>query len=333
MKKKEIRQGSEKVSIVFQEIAKKKKNEGQFYTGSNYVSCINKFVSFLGESTESFYLADLDKNKVEEYILWLEKKHSDKAQTVDFYFRGLRALFNIAVKKKEYIDLNLPNPFIGLRIQKKATVKRALPLKMLSKLFDAELGLSLSDSQRQSLDILLISLYCRGMVFHDMYDLKWSMIDEAWQIEYRRSKTGQAICLAVPKEAQEIMLRYKLPDNSYVFPFLREKKDKTFLCEKSALRRINRHAIIIGKILHLPFKLTSYVMRHSWATLMLEAGKSVEIISQCMGHTSIRTTQIYLSSISTQKVDREVNDMLNRFIRPTKKKKRNHMASLPRPVN
>lgn len=62
-------------------------------------------------------------------------------------------------------------------------------------------------------------------------------------------------------------------------------------------------------------------MRHSWATLMLEAGKSVEVISQCLGHTSIRTTQIYLSSISTTKVDREVNDMLNRFIRLGNKRK------------
>lgn len=61
---------------------------------------------------------------------------------------------------------------------------------------------------------------------------------------------------------------------------------------------------------------------------MLEAGKSVEVISQCMGHTSIRTTQIYLSSISTTKVDREVNDMLNRFIRLRKKGKDKYQKSL-----
>ena len=147
------------------------------------------------------------------------------------------------------------------------------------------------------------------------------MINDFWQIEYRRSKTGQSIRLAVPKEAQEIMLRYKKNSNLYIFPFLREKNNRTVLCEKSALRRVNRHALIIGQKLHLPGKLTTYVMRHSWATLMLEAGKSVEIISQCMGHTSIRTTQIYLSSISTTKVDREVNDMLNRFVRLEKKRK------------
>ena len=147
------------------------------------------------------------------------------------------------------------------------------------------------------------------------------MINDFWQIEYRRSKTGQSIRLTVPKEAQEIMLRYKKNNNLYIFPFLREKNNKTVLCEKSALRRVNRHALIIGQMLHLPGKLTTYVMRHSWATLMLEAGKSVEIISQCMGHTSIRTTQIYLSSISTTKVDREVNDMLNRFVRLGKKRK------------
>ncbi|WP_298649060.1 tyrosine-type recombinase/integrase, partial [uncultured Proteiniphilum sp.] len=167
----------------------------------------------------------------------------------------------------------------------------------------------------------LFSLYCRGMVFHDIYDLTWNMVAKDWQAQYRRSKTGQYIRLCIPGEGQEIMLRYRQAGNPYVFPFLRETAKGRFLCERSALRRINRHLGAIGRLLDIPCKLTTYVMRHTWATLMLEAGKPVEVISQCMGHTSIKTTQVYLSSISTAKVDSEVNDMLNRFVRLEKYKK------------
>ena len=321
MKKKKISLNKESVLFAFRKIVENKKMGGRYHTVANYVSFINKLSLYLGEQRDSFSIQQLNIEWVRAYIEWLHERHPDKPQTVDFYFRGLRSLFNATIKLKEYSNLNIVNPFIGIYIKKGLTPKRALSVKMLSRLLNPELGLSLTDSQRESLDILLVSLYCRGMVFHDIYNLRWDMINDFWQIEYRRSKTGQSIRLAVPKEAQEIMLRYKKNSNLYIFPFLREKNNRTVLCEKSALRRVNRHALIIGQKLHLPGKLTTYVMRHSWATLMLEAGKSVEIISQCMGHTSIRTTQIYLSSISTTKVDREVNDMLNRFVRLEKKRK------------
>ena len=328
MRKKKIPSNKNSVLIAFREIVENKKMGGRYHTVANYVSFINKLSLYLGEQRESFSLHELNKEWVEAYIEWLHERHPNKPQTVDFYFRGLRTLFNSTMKIKEYANPNIVNPFIGLYVKKGITPKRALSVKMLSKLLNPKLGSSLSDSQKESLDILLVSLYCRGMVFHDIYNLRWDMINDFWQIEYRRSKTGQSIHLAVPKEAQEIMLRYKNNNNLYIFPFLREKKNRTVLCEKSALRRVNRHALIIGQLLHFPDKLTTYVMRHSWATLMLEAGKSVEIISQCMGHTSIRTTQIYLSSISTTKVDREVNDMLNRFIRLSNKRKEKYKKDL-----
>lgn len=328
MKKEKIPSKKESVLFAFREIVENKKMSSRYHTVANYVSFINKLSLYLGERKESFSLHELNEEWVGAYIEWLHEKHPNKPQTVDFYFRGLRSLFNTTMKIKEYSNLNIANPFIGIYVKKGVTPKRALSVKMLSKLLNPELVSSLSDSQKESLDILLVSLYCRGMVFHDIYNLRWDMISDFWQIEYCRSKTGQSIRLTVPREGQEIMLRYKKNNNLYVFPFLREKNNKTVLCEKSALRRINRHALVIGQMLRFPYKLTTYVMRHSWATLMLEAGKSVEIISQCMGHTSIRTTQIYLSSISTTKVDREVNDMLNRFIRSSKKGKGKYRKNL-----
>lgn len=66
----------------------------------------------------------------------------------------------------------------------------------------------------------------------------------------------------------------------------------------------------------LPAPLTTYVLRHTWATLMLEAGYPVELIGQCLGHTSANTTRIYLAGISSDRVDTAVNDMFNRLVRP-----------------
>ncbi|MEG0500572.1 MAG: tyrosine-type recombinase/integrase, partial [Rikenellaceae bacterium] len=50
--------------------------------------------------------------------------------------------------------------------------------------------------------------------------------------------------------------------------------------------------------------LTSYVARHTWATLAKRKGVPLSVISQCMGHTSEGTTQIYLASLDQNTLDR-----------------------------
>ncbi len=55
--------------------------------------------------------------------------------------------------------------------------------------------------------------------------------------------------------------------------------------------------MIIGARLHLSVKLTSYVARHSWATEALRQNIPVAVISQAMGHTSEKTTRIYLAQL------------------------------------
>lgn len=307
---------------LFREIAHNMKEKGNRHTAANYESFINKLALFLDEEQELFPLHKINKEWINHYIQWLHDKHPQKTQTVDFYFRGLRTLYNKAVRKEGVGEIPIMNPFCGLHIKKTPVPKRALPAKILKRLLDPELKTRLTESRTKSLDILLFSLYCRGMVFHDMYNLTWDMVSNDWQAQYCRSKTGRYIRLYIPREGQEIMLHYQQPGNLYVFPFLREKANGRFLCEKSALRRVNRHLNGIGKLLDLPCKLTTYVIRHTWATLMLEAGKPVEVISQSLGHTSIKTTQIYLSSISTAKIDNDVNDMLNRFVRQNKHKRK-----------
>ena len=121
------------------------------------------------------------------------------------------------------------------------------------------------------------------------------------------------------------MKRYHREDSPFVFPFLHEVR-KGYpgkeLSEESALRRINRSTREIGRKTGLSVPLTTYVLRHTWATLMLEDSQPVELISQCMGHTSIRTTQIYLSRISSRKVDAAVSGMYDRMLRKPKHKRK-----------
>ena len=78
---------------------------------------------------------------------------------------------------------------------------------------------------------------------------------------------------------------------------------------ESALHNVNKSLRIIGKIAGLPIKLTTYVSRHSWATIAKAKNIPVSVISDALGHDSIATTQIYLDSI-----DMSVINWANRLI-------------------
>ena len=68
--------------------------------------------------------------------------------------------------------------------------------------------------------------------------------------------------------------------------------------------RVNRQLKIIGHDLGLHQPLTMYCARHSWASIARDEGIPLSVISEGMGHNSEKTTQIYLTSLKTEIVDK-----------------------------
>ena len=280
-------------------------------TLENYRSAISKVREFAGDNWQRLTVAAITRQWTDNFTRWLQQQHADKPQTVDFYLRTFRAVYRHALNLTE--STANAQPFGGPRPGGSFSAKRALKRGDMLKILSPELREKLKPRQIEALDVLVFIFYARGMAFQDVYRLRWSMISDR-HIRYKRSKTGALIDVEVVPELEEIMRRYHRKDSPYVLPFLHEsRKGNTGkeLSEKSALRRINRAVYnIIGDV-----KLTTYVLRHTWATLMLEDGSQVEVISQCMGHSSIRTTQIYLSRISSRKIDKAVRGMYDRQLR------------------
>lgn len=75
------------------------------------------------------------------------------------------------------------------------------------------------------------------------------------------------------------------------------------------MRNQNRRLDETGNKLELSLPLTSYVARHSWATIAKRSGVPTAVISEGLGHTTENTTQVYLDSF-----ENEVLDAANRLI-------------------
>ena len=74
-------------------------------------------------------------------------------------------------------------------------------------------------------------------------------------------------------------------------------------------KTFNKYLKEIGEELKIPGNLTSYVARHSWATIAKDLNVPISVISEGLGHEDIKTTQIYLDSF-----DDEVLDQANQLI-------------------
>lgn len=123
-------------------------------------------------------------------------------------------------------------------------------------------------------------------------------------IVYHRAKTGTQVCIGITPGMRLLIQHYKKKGALRLFPLLPNKKVVSHETYKSYQHHFNEDLKEIGKQLKLPEKLTFYVVRHSWATEAQEQDIPTAVISQSLGHTSEKTTQIYLAGLSQDKLNK-----------------------------
>ena len=170
----------------------------------------------------------------------------------------------------------------------------------------------LSTLHKKDVPLSVIFCFCaRGLTFVDFAYLKRENIRHGC-IVYERRKTGQYIEVEIQPQMQAFIDKYAVAGGPYLFPVLTNTDIKTAHKQyNSAIRRYNKHLNRLSKMLGLNISLTSYVSRHSWATAAYHADFPVSHISEGMGHTSEKTTRIYLKSLESSKIDRENKRLLD----------------------
>ena len=262
----------------FNNIIEKLKQNGKIRTSETYRSTLNSFRAFRND--KDMLLDCISSEIMEAYEAWLHNR-GVAPNTISFYNRILRAVYNRAVEDEIIVDRK---PFRHVYTGINKTVKRALPLIVLKKI--KNLDLSLNSGLCFARDMFIMSFYLRGMSFIDMAYLKKSDLKNGY-VTYRRHKTGQKLIIKWTKEMQLLLDKY--PENN---------------SNRNAAYRINYRLKIIAAMVGVTIPLTLYVARHSWASAAKAKGIPVSVISEGMGHDSETTTQIYLASLDTSIVDK-----------------------------
>jgi site-specific recombinase XerD len=102
--------------------------------------------------------------------------------------------------------------------------------------------------------------------------------------------------------------------DDYVFPILDKRVHITpqqiFNRTHKVLRKVNRELKVLGEMIGLQIPLTTYVARHTYATVLKRSGVNIAIISESLGHSDLSTTQIYLDSFENSQIDEAMKNLL-----------------------
>lgn len=113
------------------------------------------------------------------------------------------------------------------------------------------------------------------------------------------------------RQISEIIQRYYVNDSPYLLPIIAHPGTNERKQYESALRRTNNALKTIADMTGLTGPLTTYVSRHTWATIAKSKDVPVSVISDALGHNSTATTQIYLMSVDTSAIDRANELIIN----------------------
>ena len=301
------------------------KREGKFPAMHVYACTLRSYEKFCAEerypknTTASLSMQEIfTPERLKEYEDWLAGQQSSP-NTISTYMRTLQAVYNRWMSPG--IEGYNPVLFKDVYTKVESRTKRALTAEQMEQLRNTDFSV-LTPCQQQVLTYFLLMFMLRGMPFIDLAHLRKSDLRNR-RITYRRHKTGKLMVVDVPPDAMRLLQKYRdKTDSEYLFPLLHgglfmEEHHHRY---QETLRHFNRELARLMKQLLPGVSVSSYTARHTWATLAYHSGVPVGLISQSLGHSSIRVTMTYLKPFDAEVIDR-VNKQVISLVKKSKKRK------------
>jgi integrase/recombinase XerD len=227
-----------------------------------------------------------------------------KPNSISNYFRTLRAIYNKAIREK-MVDRS-HYPFLDITVKTERTAKRAISVEELINI--SNLDLNPKSQEWKARCYFLLSFALRGASFTDLAYLKPESIEKDY-IVYRRRKTGKRLRIKLLPYTTDLLENLKGLNSKYLIPVLPGNIIEDSLNAKKLIyqwiKTTNKYLNRIAES-----NLTTYVTRHTWATMAKKLGYSNEVIAEALGHEyGNKITNIYLDNFDQATVD-EVNERI-----------------------
>lgn len=302
------------------------KNE-QIKTAKSYESSLKSICLFINsknpDSVTNIHIITITVDWLNQYEKSMIKSGKSYS-TIGIYLRNLRAIVNIILKNnpqfKQYYPFGSGELY---KIPSTKKVKKALKSEDIKTLNSS---IPPNIHQQQAKDFWMFSYLCNGMNMSDILRLKFKDIDaEQMKLSFYRKKTVRAnkqkltkVDIALNIWALDIIKKYCNQDSNrdnFIFPILNNSDNEKDKIQKidAFIRKTNQHLKCLAKDLGITTEISTYWARHSFSTIAINSGASVELISESLGHTDIKTTKAYLDGFDEEN-KRHLSNIISNFL-------------------
>jgi integrase len=282
-----------------------------FGTADTYISTYLSLSRYGGDALRFENITVSWLKGYEKYMIIQGKSYT----TIGIYLRNLRAVFNEAIDAG-VIDATL-YPFGKRKYEIPTSVGRKLALSLSQIKQIKEYKYDENSVSAYYRDLWIFSYLCNGANFKDILQLKYGNIQNN-EISFLREKTKRTskekkeIIAFITPEMWTIIKKWgntNTDKESYIFAHLNCIHDpvKRRNIIKDVIKRTNKSMKQLGAVLGIA-NLTTYVARHSYATVLKRSGANIAFISESLGHSDIKTTENYLASFESD--ERQKNAQL-----------------------
>ena len=262
---------------------------------------ISKIKKFTNEN--DLMISDIDLQWLKKYETYMRSELGNISNTIFSNYKILRRIFNEAIKD-EIISYE-KNPFTKFKFKWDAPKKEFLTEDELAKME----ALVIEDKpwMYNTRNIYIFATYVGGMRISDITQLKWSNFNGE-RILMETQKTGTTVSIKLPQKAIDIINLYYYsgaPSSSFIFPFLLNGKDYSdgrilYRAIGSCASMCNKELKKIADLAKIDKHIHFHTSRHTFATRALKKGMRIEYVSKLMGHSNIKTTQIYAKIVNEE---------------------------------
>jgi len=279
---------------------------------------ITRYLSTKNKSIDKLLFYDVDVKWLKSFENYLLESNLS-VTTVGIYLRPLRAIFNKAIEEKDLDKEYYPFGKRGYQIPQTKKVKKALNYEQLKRLYLAE---PKNKEQEKAKDFWFLSYNCNGMNLKDLALLKYSNLNND-SLTFYRAKTYFTSKHNL-KEIQVFFNDYILSmlekygntnkdPNNYVFDILKPSQTEVEIKRRVSIfnRFINQHIKIIASDNGINEDISFYWARHSFATISVRQGASLEFMQESLGHNSKATTENYFAGFDSDVKKEFANSLMD----------------------
>lgn len=305
--------GRKSSKVTVSEFWKEKVNDfikaGRIGNSKTYNDTYNSFFKF--HKNKNLVFREITPAILDKYETYLRSNNNTDGG-IGIKMRTIRALYNYAIKSDIVDEKYYPFKTFKISKFKGEGIKKAL-LRDEMKLMEA-IDTKKYPHLNNTKNYLIFSYYMGGMNFIDMMKLKWENI-QGDRIFYKRSKTQGRFTVKMLEPVKQIISYYKSQTRptDYVFPILVKQGLTPMQIDNrkhKTLRQFNKQLKEIAEIQGVEQNVTSYVIRHSFATNLKFAGISTDVIGKSMGHHDVSVTQAYLKEFNDDVIDDAMSKLL-----------------------